>query len=127
MLTRIAQHVSITTSPSGPTDYDSVIAKQAKFRSRSPKRSAFANLAAKFDNMRSKVQRMTGIRDSKLNINGSDFKAVIFSDCADCELNLEANCTKVFVERCKNVVLRICGNVRWPYRMSDYQHQLDET
>ena len=115
MLTRIKRSVTKTSLQSSPTDYANTIAKSLKFHRRHRKRPAFASLAAQFDKIRSNVQRVNGRRNEKFVINGANFKAIIFSDCADCEINLEDNCTKVFVERCKNVILRICGDVRCHY------------
>ena len=77
------------------------------------RRHLCSSLAAKFDRKRrSKVQHFTGRKRQKFSITNADCKAIVFAGCIDCEINLDANCTKVFLERCKNVILRICGNVR---------------
>lgn len=38
-------------------------------------------------------------------------QTIVFSDCNNCEYTIQAYCVKVFVERCKGVIIRVSGKV----------------
>lgn len=60
------------------------------------------------------IKVVAGKTGEKAVITESDVQAsqaIVFSDCNNCEYNLQAYCVKVFVERCKSLVLRVNGKV----------------
>ena len=71
------------------------------------------------------MHSLQGVTETLTEANLTNEQAIMISGCEKCEINVESTCVKIFVEKCKDLVLRVRGKVITQTIEVDHSSQLN--